>query len=340
MSHIFDALRRSQTERGGTATTRAAEATELLERAERETSSKWESAVSVASPESTEFSDPNSHFRLRHQTATATLDDPGPASKPSQADELSEKKLSRANELSENLSELDSLEVSAPVESRLVTLTTKADPSAEAFRLLAVRLRDMRRQRDLKKVLITSSTPEEGKSLVAANVACALATGTRERILILDGDLRHPTQSRLFGLGEMPGLWEWLRGESGISACIHHLAGPNLWILPSNNSSGNPLDLMQSKRVPALMEQLTTRFDWIVIDSPPAMPLADASIWSQMADGILMVARTGISKKKQLQRAVDSLDKDKVIGALLNCPRNVHTEDYHYYLRSAEQTTQ
>jgi capsular exopolysaccharide synthesis family protein len=321
MSHIFDALRRSLMERGATEPARTAGATELLERAERETTSNWEPAVSHGSAERAELFNGIADFGLHHKTAAAVVDDPVQAEKPAQP-----------SELPEDLSDLDSLAVAVPAASRLVALTNKAEPAAEAFRLLAVRLRHIRKQRSLKKVLITSSTPEEGKSLMAANVACALASGTREKILIIDGDLRHPTQSHLFGLGPMPGLWEWLRGERNIRACIHHLEGPNLWILPSNTIAGNPLDLIQSKRLPALVEQLTARFDWVVIDSPPAMPLADTSIWAQMADGILMVARTGTSKKKQMQRAVESLDAHKVIGALLNCPRNAHKDDYHYYL--------
>jgi capsular exopolysaccharide synthesis family protein len=325
MSHIFDALRRSLMDRGAIETARTAGATELLERAEQETTSNWEPAVSLGSSECSESLNGKFDIWPKDKSATAASDDAIRAEKPWQSDELPE-----------DLSDLGSPAVSVPAQNRLVTLTNRAEPAAEAFRLLAVRLRDIRRQRNLKKVLITSSTPQEGKSLVAANVACALAAGTREKILIVDGDLRFPTQSGIFGLGVLPGLWEWLRGERSIKACVHYLKGPNLWILPSNNIGGNPLDLMQSKRLPALMEQLAARFDWIVIDTPPAMPLADTSIWAQMADGILMIARTGISRKKQLQKAVDSLDPNKVIGALLNCPRNFHKDEYHYYLRSAE----
>jgi capsular exopolysaccharide synthesis family protein len=329
MSHIFDALRRSQMERGTTETGKAAGATELLERAEQETTSTWESAATVRASEREKSSDHSSPADTLRETARTLPDDAGATPKPPQA-----------GELPEDLSGLNSLALAVPPQNRLVALTNKAEPATEAFRLLAVRLRDLRRQRELKKVLITSSTPEEGKSLVAANIALALAAGSREKILIIDGDLRHPTQAHLFGIGEIPGLWEWLSGKSSIRSCIHRLEGPNLWILPSNSIAGNPLDFMQGKRLSTLLEQLTARFDWIVIDSPPAMPLADTSIWAQMADGILIVARTGMSKKKQLQRAVNSLDTNKVIGALLNCPRNAAREDYHYYLHPAEPAGQ
>ena len=100
-------------------------------------------------------------------------------------------------------------------------LTERGSPTAEAFRLLGVRLRHLRRQRPIKTLLITSTIPEEGKSLVAANLACAVALSTHERSLLLEGDLRRPSLSQKFGLGRNPGLCECLKGERSLASSIY-----------------------------------------------------------------------------------------------------------------------
>jgi len=87
--------------------------------------------------------------------------------------------------------------------------------------------------------------------------------------------------------------------------------------------------LMQSGRLTALMDQLTTWFDWIVIDSPPVLPLGDTSIWTRLADGVLIVTRQGATKKQQLQRGLEAIEQSKVIGALLNSSREAASSDYY-----------
>jgi len=129
----------------------------------------------------------------------------------------------------------------------------------------------------------------------------------------------------------MSGLCEWLQGDHKKSPSIYHLEGSDLWILPSGSASGNPLELLQSARLSTLMDQLTTQFDWIVIDSPPVLPLADTSVWSRIADGILLVTRQGITEKRQLQRGVEALDHKKLIGALINSSQSSASSDHYYY---------
>ena len=135
--------------------------------------------------------------------------------------------------------------------------------------LSGVRLRQLQHSRPLKKLLITSTIPEEGKSTVSANLATILARRQQPKILLLDGDLRRPSLSKQFGLGKLPGLSEWLHGEPRPITDIYRLEGPNLWFLPAGHPPENPLELMQSGRLSELMEQLAGWFDWIIIDSPP-----------------------------------------------------------------------
>jgi len=230
------------------------------------------------------------------------------------------------------------LSVSIPEESHLVSVGKEESLGAEKFRFLAVRLRQLRQSRPLKKVLITSTIPQEGKSMVAANLACTLARRKRQRTLLLEGDLRRPTIASEFGLGRIPGLCEWLSGQTkGIN--LYRLESLGLWVLPAGAAPQNPLELMQSGKLSSLMDQLEASFDWIVIDSPPVLPLADASMWSRLADGILLVTRRGVTEKKQLQRGLASLDTKKLLGALVNGSTDVaHSDYYQRYAPPASST--
>ena len=167
---------------------------------------------------------------------------------------------------------------------------------------------------------------------MAANLAAILARRQQPKILLLEGDLRRPSLSTQFGLGKIPGLSEWLQGESRPIQHIYRLEGPNLWLLPAGRPPENPLELMQSGRLSELLNQLSTWFDWIVIDSPPILPLADTSVWARLADGILLVTREGTTKKRMLQQGLQALEQTKLLGAVLNSSANTdHTDYYQRY---------
>jgi capsular exopolysaccharide synthesis family protein len=238
--------------------------------------------------------------------------------------------------VSEDLGQIDlsrfrTLPVSLKRDSKLICLTAQESFGAEKFRFLGVRLRQLQQSRPLKKILITSTIPEEGKSTVSANLATILARKQQPKILLLEGDLRRPSLAKEFGLGEIPGLSEWLQGEPRQIANIYRLEGPNLWFLPAGRPPENPLELMQSGRLSELLDQLSGWFDWIIIDSPPVLPLADTSVWARLVDGILLVTREGITKKRMLQRGLQALEQSKLLGAVVNSSSN--TDHSNYYQR-------
>ena len=230
-----------------------------------------------------------------------------------------------------DLNRFPTLPVTLPPDSKLVCLTAPESFGAEKFRFLGVRLRQLQHSRPFKRVLITSTIPEEGKSTVSANLAAILARKQQPKILLLEGDLRRPSLGRQFGLGRIPGLSEWLKGERRPIEHIYRLEGPNLWFLPAGHPPENPLELMQSGRLTELMQQLDAWFDWIIIDSPPILPLADTSVWARLAEGILLVTREGTTKKRMLQRGVQALEQSKLIGAVVNSSAN--TDHSNYYQR-------
>jgi capsular exopolysaccharide synthesis family protein len=289
MSNIFDALQRAELENSGSEGPTLALASELLQAAEQKL---------------------RDFAPIVEQPANRDAFDSDPAAP------------------LEDLERCPVLAVSLPDDTRLVSLGKEGSLGAEKFRFLAVRLRQLRHSRPLKKILITSSIPQEGKSTVSANLACTLARRKPQKTLLLEGDLRRPNIASQFGLGKLPGLCEWLGGESQ-SINIYQLESLGVWILPAGSTPQNPLELMQSGKLSPLMEQLEAWFDWIVIDSPPVLPLADTSLWSRLADGILLVTRKGTTEKQQLQHGLEAIDKSKLLGALVNSSANAAHSDYY-----------
>ena len=224
-----------------------------------------------------------------------------------------------------------SVEVSVTPDSRLVFLTQPESLAAEKFRFLGVRLRQLRNNRPLKKVLITSTIPGEGKSLVSSNLAGVLAR-RKEKVLLIEGDMRRPVIGQQFGLGTLAGLSEWLQSKSQTPSNIYHLGGAGFWIMPAGHPPANTLELMQSGRLSALMRQIADWFDWIVVDSPPLLPLADTTVWTRLTDGTLLVTREGTTKKAPLERGLETIKKSDLLGIVLNsCSDNDHGDYYHRY---------
>jgi len=216
-----------------------------------------------------------------------------------------------------------------PADTRLVSLTDREGLAAEKFRFLGVRLRQMQRTRRLKKLLITSTLPEEGKSLVSANLTITLARRKQQRVLLIEGDLRRPVHAVQFGLGRAAGLSEWLQSGSNQVSNIYCLEEAGIWLMPAGSPPENPLELMQSGRLAGLLELLVPRFDWVIIDSPPVLPLADTSVWSRMSDGLLLVVREGRSEKRQIQRGLAAIDSSRLLGVVVNSCSDTHHEDYY-----------
>jgi capsular exopolysaccharide synthesis family protein len=228
-----------------------------------------------------------------------------------------------------------SVPVTVQPSEKLVFYSQPESLAAEKFRFLGVRLRQMRQARRLKKVLLTSTIPEEGKSLVSANLSGVLAR-RKERVLLIEGDLRRPTLSEKVGLSKRPGLAEWLQSTSDAPSNIYQLESLGFWIMPAGEPPTNTLELMQSVRLPALIAKLETLFDWIIVDSPPLLPLADTTVWSRLTDGTLLVAREGKSEKKPLERGLAIIKKSDLLGVVLNgC---VNTDHDSYYQRYSPHT--
>ena len=328
MSHIFDALQKSVGEDGDIEVPSALLATRLLEATERKTAAERANSAILQEPL---LPVDIPAVAAPRQSLDAVLS--GDGTPVIQAD-------SPLNQNAvDQFSQFQVLKVLVPPQSRIVCVTDKDSLASEKFRFLGVRLRQLQQTRPLKKVLITSAIPQEGKSMVAANLACTLARRTHQKTLLIDGDLRRPSVARLFGLGNVPGLSECLQGERGQRTSIYYLEEAGLWVLPAGNSPRNPLEAMQSGRLAGLMDQLVSWFDWVIIDSPPVLPLADTSVWMRISDGALLIARQGITERKQLKRAIEAIEPSKLLAAVLNCSETSTDSDYYNEYKEASSAS-
>jgi capsular exopolysaccharide synthesis family protein len=203
-------------------------------------------------------------------------------------------------------------------EQRLVALAEPGSSGAEMFRVLSTRLAHMQNKRALRKLLVTSSTGEEGKSVVAANLALTLAQRAGERTLLIEADLRRPNVSALFTSSKLKGITDWVEGKLALDDALYQVSGMPLWILPAGRPIEEPLPLLESDRFAEMLQTLATAFDWVVIDATPMLPMADATSLSRLSDGVLVVVREGHTRRKILNKALETIEKHKLLGLVLN----------------------
>jgi len=227
-----------------------------------------------------------------------------------------------------------SMMVQPPPTSRLVAWTDPNSLGAEKFRALAVRLDDMRRQRELNSLQVTSSVINEGKSFVAANLAVTLAKYSGSKTLLIEGDLHRPTVAAMFGLKDLKGLSDWWAGrDQDISRFLVRFTGTGLWFLPAGRACDRPSEILRSAQLAEAFAQVASRFDWIVVDSTPMLPVIDANLWSRLVDGTLLVVREGVAPLKALKNGLQSLDRPNLIGVVVNEASEFDQIDYdgQYY---------
>jgi receptor protein-tyrosine kinase len=220
------------------------------------------------------------------------------------------------------------LTVATTPEQRLVVLDEQRSLGAEKIRILAARLRQLQDQRLIKTLLVTSTVKDEGKTVLSTNVAVSLAR-TKQRVLLIDGDCHQANAARLLGANGSPGLTDWWRSEGAIQSYLMRVNGLPLWFLPAGRTVEQPLEMLQSARLSDQVKQMSSWFDWVIIDSPPSAPLADAAVWGNIVDGIVLVTREGKTPKRLLRKVLDTIDKKKLLGIVLN---DCSDPDQHYYM--------
>ena len=212
-------------------------------------------------------------------------------------------------------------------EARLIAWTDPNSMAAERLRALSSKLRHAQQRQSVKKLLVTSAVRGDGKSAISANLAITLATHG-EKTLLIDGDLHQPTLAKTLEIDGERGFATWHKNPGRISDLLHRAQGAPLWFLPAGICPEQPLTLIQSEKTAELLKELSACFSWIVIDSPPLVPLADANIWANMSDAVLLLARQGLTPKRAFLKGVESLDRSKLFGVIMN---DASTNEERYY---------
>lgn len=208
---------------------------------------------------------------------------------------------------------------------------------AEKFRTLRSRLYQIAAAQQLKRVLLTSSVPEEGKTFVALNLAQSIIRQNDRRVLLIDGDLRASRLHLALGAPSGPGLTDYLRGDLDITGVIQVGSTGNLCFIPGGSEIPNPSELLHSDRMKELLERMTPLFDWIILDSPPAIAVHDASVLADMCDGVLFVVRAGSTDFEVAQKAAGEFQDKNLLGVILNRVDKGETYGDYYYGYSAER---
>jgi capsular exopolysaccharide synthesis family protein len=184
---------------------------------------------------------------------------------------------------------------------------------AEAVRTLRMGVQMADVDDPAKVVLITSSIPQEGKSTIALSLAYS-AVKAGLRTVIIDGDLRHPSVSRFFGLEKGPGLVDLLTGAVGVEQTVK--VGNGLTVVPAGSKSQNPPDLLGSARMKGLVENLRATYDYVIIDTPPVGPVIDAKVAMQLADKVIFVVRWQRTTREMVAQSIDGLGAERKLAGI------------------------
>lgn len=164
--------------------------------------------------------------------------------------------------------------------------------------------------------MVTSTAPGEGKSFVAANLALSIAKSIDEYVLLMDCDLRMPSIHTRFGFTELPGLSEYLKDNKPLSEILRKTAIGKLSFLPAGTIPPNPSELISSEQMSRLLTEVKSRYDdrYIVIDSPPPYLTSEASALARQVDAIVIVVKSGLTRKRDLQDLIDTYGRKKNTG--------------------------
>jgi non-specific protein-tyrosine kinase len=208
--------------------------------------------------------------------------------------------------------------------TKLITLNDPRSEAAEAFRSLRTNLMFSSVEEPLHTLLVTSAAQSDGKSSIIANLAVTFAQGGNKTILV-DADLRRPSQHEIWGISNERGLTTMMLEESAMSTPpLAQTAIENLQILPSGPLPPNPADVLSSQRMMGVIGVLKARANYVLFDSPPVLAATDAALLGSKLDGVLLVVRAGHTRREQTARARQALDRVhvRVVGAVLsNAPR-------------------
>jgi len=225
------------------------------------------------------------------------------------------------------------LEARVGPDARIVVYSDRRGAGAERFRLIRMALRNSQAGKAQKALLITSPLPKDGKSTVALNLATSLAEEGKVKVLLLEADLHRPTLLSQLGLERMCGLTEVVEDMAEPAAAIRRIEPLGFYLMAAGRSTEHPTETLQSDRFRTLLRDFKSCFEWVLIDCPPAFPLADVVALRAHVDGVLLVARAGSTPREAVQETAQLFKPDQVVGMILNAAEDVNQLYSKYYYR-------
>ncbi len=203
----------------------------------------------------------------------------------------------------------------------------------EQFRLLRSKLDLMQKQRGIKILLVTSTVPREGKTFTACGLAGVFALEPGRRVVLIDADMRRSRSGRNMGLNgasQTNGLSTVLRGEIGFQSALLKATDAEFYFLPSGPTPQNPSELLSSPILEQMLRTASSSFDWVIIDSPPVLPLSDATLIAPLCDAVLLVVHANSTPSKLIMDSVQRIGRERICGIAMNRQRHLQTSRYYY----------
>jgi capsular exopolysaccharide synthesis family protein len=217
------------------------------------------------------------------------------------------------------------------VTGKLVVMPAVPAAAVEQYRRLAAALHHTRLEKDMKVLMVTSASPGEGKTLTATNLALTMSESYRRNVLLIDADLRRPSVHHIFQLPNIVGLNDGLTSETEQKLSLIQVSD-HLTVLPAGRPNPDPMGNLTSERMRRIVNEAAARFDWVVVDTPPVGFLSDANLLVAMVNAAIFVVRAGKSPYRLIQRALDAVGRDRIMGVVLNAvDENVDIAGYYYY---------
>ena len=214
---------------------------------------------------------------------------------------------------------------------RVALLTDSRSAGADRLRFLRMRLLELRQVAKLQSIMITSPIPGDGKSTVTMSLATSLSEQEKRTVLVIEADLHQPSLAKSLGLRPRSGLAECLEDGLDPLSQLQKVEPLGWYSLQAGNPQGNPTELIQSEAFKTVIERLTPYFDWILIDTPPVLPLTDALSLSRQVDATLLIARADRTPREAIEQALTVIGRKHVLGIVLNGAEGLGQRYSQYY---------
>ncbi|HMQ03341.1 MAG TPA: CpsD/CapB family tyrosine-protein kinase [Pyrinomonadaceae bacterium] len=216
------------------------------------------------------------------------------------------------------------------VNTRLVSITQPRSPYCEEYRNLRTQILHRSKKRKLQAIVVASVGPSEGKSVTALNLSWLFSQADGVRALLIDSDLRRPAIANYLGIESKTGLSEVLTGGASLIDSIVRLKPSGLYLLPGGTARSDVAELLSGPRFAEILKEARNYFDYIIIDAPPLGIFTDASLLINLSDGAMLVIRANHTRYKDVDRVLDSLPRERMLGTILNQSEGPLMDESYY----------